>query len=371
MKSPLDISVSCFENYMTSDNPQPVNLIQWLKSAKYSATVESIRKIQGKEERDNLKATLPAITPSGLFSYRSKDHLVQHSGLIQFDIDGKDHKHVANFAELKQQIARIVNVAYVGLSVSGRGYWGLVPIKFPDKHKSHFRAMKKVFAQFGLLLDNKPSNVASLRGYSYDPCGYFNHFAKVFESLDEPVKSPARSYHVENDSGTQVEELISQIQTSRTDITDGYDNWLRIGFAFADEFGETGRSYFHAVSQYHPGYDERETDWQYKHCLQSGGRGITIATFFHLCKEHGITLKKAKGNTLTKKDRALEAKFENPINDRSQNLRNNANSPQKSAKHDSIRPDQGISEEEYLTVLDKDPILQEINRIFEPELITW
>lgn len=369
MKSPLDISVSCFENYMTSDNPQPVNLIQWLKSAKYSATVESIRKIQDKEERDKLKATLPAITPSGLFEYRSKDHLVQHSGLIQFDIDGKDHKHVVNFAELKQQIAKIVNVAYVGLSVSGRGYWGLVPIKYSDRHKSHFRAMKKAFANFGLILDNKPSNVASLRGYSYDPRGYFNHDAKVFESLDKIVSSPARSYHIGNDSGSQVEELISQIQSRSVDITDGYDNWLRIGFAFADEFRETGRTYFHAVSQYHLGYDERETDRQYKHCLRSRGRGITIATFFHICKEHGITLKKAKANTPTKKDRALEAKFENRKNDRPENLRNHGNSPQKIAKNGLIRPDQEITHEEYLQVLENDPILQEIERIFEPELI--
>lgn len=369
MKSPLDIKVSCFQNYMTSDDPRPVNLIQWLKSTKYCAEVDRIRKIKDKEERDKIKATLPAITPSGLFEYRSKDHLVQHSGLIQFDIDGKDHHDVANFAELKRQIAKIVNVAYVGLSVSGRGYWGLVPIKYPDKHKSHFRAMKKAFANFGLILDNKPSNVASLRGYSYDPRGYFNHNAQTFESLDKPAKKKSRTYQVQNDSGSQVEELISQIQSNRTDITDGYDNWLRIGFAFVHEFGEAGRHYFHAVSQYHPGYDERETDRQYKQCLRSGGRGVTIATFFHLCKEYGITLKKAKAKPLPKKDKALEAKFENGKNANNQNSRNMSYNARNSDKSASIRPNQAISQEEYLRTVEKDPILRKIDRMFEPELV--
>jgi len=81
------------------------------------------------------------------------------------------------------------------------------------------------------------------------------------------------------------------IQSGRIDITDGYDNWLSIGFALADEFGESGRQYFHAVSQFHPDYNPWKTDRQFTYCLRSGGKGITIASFFHLCKVHGISLK--------------------------------------------------------------------------------
>jgi len=138
MSSILNVEVSCFKNYKTSDNPKPVNLLQWLHSAKYANAVKQIRETSDKNKRDQLKANLPAITPSGQFSYRSKKDLIKHSGFIQFDIDGKDHTNIANFGALKTEISKIVNVAYVGLSVSGRGYWGLIPIKYPEKHKQAF-----------------------------------------------------------------------------------------------------------------------------------------------------------------------------------------------------------------------------------------
>ena len=205
----LNVKVSCFENYRTSDNPKPVNLLNWLSSAKYANEVKKIRGITDKSMRDQIKGTLPAITPSGQFSYRSKNDLVKHSGFIQFDIDGKDHTNITNFGVLKTEISNIVNVAYVGLSVSGKGYWGLIPIKYPEKHKQQFKAMKKAFGALGMKLDDKPSHVASLRGYSYDPTGYYNHYAKPFELLYEPKLGSSqtkklRTYRFQTDSRNQV-----------------------------------------------------------------------------------------------------------------------------------------------------------------------
>lgn len=293
MESILNISVSCFANYGTPDNPKSVNLLTWLNSAKYADRVQQIRSIDEKKERDKIKGTIPAITPSGIFTYRAAEKLVQHSGLLQFDIDFQDNKHVANFDKLKPQLCNIKNVAYCGLSVSGRGYWGLVPIKHTERHKEHFRALKKAFQQIGLTIDDKPSNVAALRGYSFDPEGYFNHSAAVFELLDKPKPRPVQRKHFDNDTRGDVEGLIQQIQSRRIDITAGYDNWLKIGFALSEEFGEAGRDYFHAVSQWHAEYDQRHTDRQYTQCLKARGSGVSISSFFYLCKEYGIELKAA------------------------------------------------------------------------------
>ena len=312
MNSPLNISVSCFANYDTPANPKPVNLMAWLKSAKYAGKVKQIRTIDDKSERDKLKATLPGITPSGTFTYREEKSLIEHSGLLQFDIDGKDHAHIGNYTELKKYISNINNVLYCGLSVSGKGYWGLVPIKHPGKHKSHFRALHKAFEKLGLNIDKAPQNVASLRGYSFDPDGYFNHNAKIFSSLDTPPARKVKRTHFNNDSRSEVEALIEQIQASRIDITAGYDEWLKVGFAFADEFGEAGRDYFHAVSQYHPDYNERDADRQYTHCLRAKRKDktATINSFFYLTKQYGILL--YEGNTYhdSKKVRALGSKFD-------------------------------------------------------------
>ena len=186
MKSPLNISVSCFRNYNSPDDPKDVNLLTWLRSGKYRDQVTAIRSVVEKKERDRLKAALPAITPSGTFNRRSSDAILRHSGLLQFDIDGPDHEHVANFNELKLHIRKLPEIAYCGLSVSGCGYWGLIPIKYPNKHTSHFRALEKAFKRYGITIDASCKDVSRLRGYSFDPDGYFNHNAQAFTLLDDP-----------------------------------------------------------------------------------------------------------------------------------------------------------------------------------------
>lgn len=186
LNSILNIEVSCFANYDTPANPKPVNLLSWLQSDKYHSQVERIRSITDKAERDAIKATLPAITPSGIFTYRSAKNLVKHSGFIQFDIDLKGNESVGNFHELKKQISRIKNIAYCGISVSGSGFWGLIPIAYPDKHDLHLKAIQGAFTKFGITIDPAPKSIASLRGYSYDPAAYFNHNAIIFESFYMP-----------------------------------------------------------------------------------------------------------------------------------------------------------------------------------------
>lgn len=183
IKSILDIEVSCFKNYWEEKHPRNVNLLTWLTSTKYQDKVEAIRSIDDKKKRDAIKATLPAITPSGIFSYRSQSKLIQHSGLIQIDIDlTKKNLSIRNWDDLKFELIKIPNIAYLGASVSGRGYWGLIPIPpEPENQKRYFDALYDIFLNsWGIELDDKPKNVASLRGYSFDSKAYFNHEAKPF-----------------------------------------------------------------------------------------------------------------------------------------------------------------------------------------------
>jgi hypothetical protein len=185
----LNIEVSCFADYNTPDNPRPVNLLQWLTSPKYADKVIVIRNIEDKDHRDRIKATLPAITPSGLFSYRAKKNLIRHSGFIQIDIDQKGNEDIGNYSDLKNEICKISNIAYCGLSVSGKGFWGLIPIEQPEKHYQYFKLIESWFKAKGLVIDKAPKSVSSLRGYAYDPDGYFNHAAKPLKRFyAEPVK---------------------------------------------------------------------------------------------------------------------------------------------------------------------------------------
>jgi hypothetical protein len=190
MKSILDIEISCFTNYSTPSDPKPVNLFTWLTSTKYKDKVDLIRSMDDKKERDAIKSTLPAITPSGLFTYRNQKNLISHSGFIQLDLDpSKFNLEISNWNELKDEVSKLPQIAYLGLSASGGGFWGLIPIPpDPDNHKRYFESLYEIFLKtWGIELDDKPKNIASLRGYSYDLKGYFNHEAKTFTVLKKPV----------------------------------------------------------------------------------------------------------------------------------------------------------------------------------------
>lgn len=289
-ESVLDVEVSCFQNYATPSNPATVNLLTWLSLSKYQKEVEQLRATEDKTIRDRLKSRLPAIMPSGVFSFRSEDSLISHSRLLQFDIDLKENRHIGNYYELKRQIGNIPNVAYCGLSVSGQGFWGLIPIAYKERHKEHFNALRKAFLQLGITIDVKPKNVSSLRGYSYDKAPYFNHQAAVFARFEMPESKRHASCssfktlnNITSPTKDKVEACIAKIARAGVDITSSYAAWFEIGCSLAAEFGENGRGYFHQVSQYHPSYTILKTDGQYNACLK-GIYKYTIATFFNYYK---------------------------------------------------------------------------------------
>lgn len=84
--------------------------------------------------------------------------------------------------------------------------------------------------------------------------------------------------------------IISRIESFQTDITANYADWRDIGFAFADEFGEAGRDYYHRISRFYSGYSPADCNKQYDNCLKAKGHGVTLKTFFHLAKQAGINI---------------------------------------------------------------------------------
>lgn len=287
--SVLNVQVSCFRNY-NDTKPINIGLMTFLNSKKYVPHVERIRLINDKNERDKLKAQLPAITPSGIFSKRGKEYLIKHSGLICIDIDYKDNQHIGNFSELKAELCKLPEIAYCGLSVSGRGFWLLIPIQYPSKHDYQFEALKADFEGLGIVIDTTP-DVCRLRGYSYDENAYFNHYAKKYRRFikPQPEKYQSRQQLPQTNESVKVEVILKQIEANRIDITGTYADWFAIGCAFANEFGESGRDYFHRVSQYYSKYSISATDKQFDYCKR--GKGFTIATFYQISEHYGLYYK--------------------------------------------------------------------------------
>ena len=93
-----------------------------------------------------------------------------------------------------------------------------------------------------------------------------------------------------SDTAIRVESLIAQLKASHTDITSGYTEWLKVGFAIASEFGEAGRRYFHDISALYTGYDATECDKKYDECLKSDNGRTNISTLFYLAEQQGVKL---------------------------------------------------------------------------------
>lgn len=195
MKSILDIKISCFANYEEVRHPQDVNLLTWLTSTKHRETVDLIRSLDDKNERTAIKKTLPAITPSAILKNRIKEiplkeKLIKHTGFIQIDLDPTEFNLESPYwNDLKKELIQVPQIAYLGQSASGLGYWGLIPIPpDPENHKGYFEVLKDIFlTTWKFKLDGLPINITSIRGYSYDLEGYFNHEAKTFTVLKKPV----------------------------------------------------------------------------------------------------------------------------------------------------------------------------------------
>lgn len=96
------------------------------------------------------------------------------------------------------------------------------------------------------------------------------------------------------ESSSQVEAIIQQIEQKQIDIATAYSDWRNIGFAFADEFGEEGRDFFHRISRFYADYSASECNRQFNNCLKAKGQGISLKTFFYHAKNAGIPIGSTK-----------------------------------------------------------------------------
>jgi Protein of unknown function (DUF3987)/Primase C terminal 2 (PriCT-2) len=90
--------------------------------------------------------------------------------------------------------------------------------------------------------------------------------------------------------GSDIETITRRIESSVVDIAPNYSDWRDLGFALADELGESGRAYYHRLSRFYQDYNSTEADKQYDACLKAHGHGVSIKTFYHLAKAAGVSV---------------------------------------------------------------------------------
>ncbi|NLF42703.1 MAG: DUF3987 domain-containing protein, partial [Bacteroidales bacterium] len=121
----------------------------------------------------------------------------------------------------------------------------------------------------------------------------FNPQEWLQDNVTETLQCVSNPTHAENTKTIQqseVEEIISRIEAKQLDIANAYSDWRDIGFAFATEFGEAGREYFHRISRFYSDYSDGECNKQFDKCLKARGTGVTLKTFFHMAKSAGVNI---------------------------------------------------------------------------------
>jgi len=258
--------------------------LEAVRDGTWQDIVLPLRALKDKEEREAAKKKAPSVTISGKFNERTDNNIETHSGFIGIDIDNVD-----DINNLKEIVCCDKYVVSAFTSISGRGLCLIFKIN-PDRHREAFQGISEyLYSNYKLICDPTSINISRARFVSYDPEIYiaaqYEKFAKY--PKNKPPKKIDKSIYSKDDFGQILEQVVSR----RLNVCENYHEWLRIAFAFVHQFNESGREYFHIVSQYSSKYDSNICDKQYTACLKhKGSNYTTISTFYYYCKQAGISL---------------------------------------------------------------------------------
>lgn len=294
-----EFNFSLFNNLKVVESDEVIDINQLIEIIKYGYLkdkIQHLRTITDKKEYDKFKANeIPCITTSGTFFQRRSKNLIEHTGLIQIDIDKVNNYDVLFAALCKDKYT------YVGFrSPGGKGIKIIVKIDpNVESHLEQFYSLEKYYKdEYNIEIDKSCKDVSRCMLLSYDPDLYCNPFSEDYTDcyidpkIITPVDKVINVKYIVQSNSTDKEELIQnitkEIEQNNIDLTDTYENWLRIGFALATELGENGRSYFHRISSHHPEYDSNQSDTFYSNLLNRNNNSISIGTLVHIAREHQV-----------------------------------------------------------------------------------
>lgn len=275
------------------------------------------------QEYIDTKKQLPGATLSGLFSIyddecvrrdgskfmapvsRRETHLKQHTGWLAIDIDLADNMQMSNFENVRMICRFRPEIALLMRSCSGSGYFGLVRLAYPDRHKEQFKALLKDYAAIGITLDKACSNIGRVRFASWDDPEhiYINENVVPYKGLEgeqtQIVSLASRQayrshpanvdYQVEGNSNfweqqrvqdRLIEVIVQELVGNHRNITESYEEWVKAGWALRSH--PYGLHLFHQLSRCSSKYNEAQTNLKWQQLGNS--QTVTYNYLIHACK---------------------------------------------------------------------------------------
>ena len=267
------------------------------------------------------KKMLPGATLSGLFALyeddslthpgqrvmvsRRESHLKQHTGWLAIDIDLADNMQMSNFENVRMICRFRPEIALLMRSCSGSGYFGLVRLAYPDRHKEQFKALLKDYAAIGITLDKACSNIGRVRFASWDDPEhiYMNEKVVPYKGLEGEQsqlvslvsRQAYRSHHENVEYRTEdnsnfweqqrvqdrlIEVIVQELVGNHRNIAESYEEWVKAGWALRSH--PYGLHLYHQLSRCSSKYNEVQTNLKWQQLGNS--QTVTYNYLIHACK---------------------------------------------------------------------------------------
>lgn len=283
---------TCVYDNMKSKEHKLIDLDNYVGMVMHGANQDAViagRKAKAKgdlETYKRIKSESKVMTPTGIYNQgesKSEKNL-QPNGIVCIDID-------TDLSE--DQIHALYNDQYtfiVHKSFGGDGYCVFIKIDANKISEAYDAVSKYYLDTYDISTDKACKNPNRIRYVSYDPDILVVDNSKKFNvKVEKKDQAPKAIQYVYTKS--DLDSIFEQIKERNIDLCDqDYYKYIRIALAFANEFGESGREYFHFVCSYGSKYNRAHADRDYTGCLNRGDGSCSIGTFYYYCKQAGINI---------------------------------------------------------------------------------
>ena len=310
-------TVSIFTNAFGT-KPKAVKIrpiLEAIRDGQYERQINRLRnylKDGKKEEYDRDKKKLPAFTISGKFNTREATDLLEHSGIMQIDID-----KVENPTDLRDRLIQDPHICAAFISPSGKGVKCLI-LSNPDytKHKAAFIACENhLKARYNVQIDEACKDVNRLCFVSYDADLRTNPDASPILIPEEApkIRPQKKSFTKQSDNET-ANRLRSAMQALSAEE---YETWIRYGMALKNWNGHGAFDIWHSWSSTASNYKNHPDCFNRWQSFEPSS-GIDESAIFRAATDAGWSLQRENINPESMKislaDTGLEERQKREMN---------------------------------------------------------
>lgn len=240
--------ITIFPNINQTSQPHYISVdkaIDRIRSGKSKETCEAIRSKDSKEDRNELKKSLPSVCFGGKFERRAADALLQPSGFMVLDFDGFESDSSLGTKRFELELDDYTYACWT--SPSGDGLKVLVRIPDADKktYKQYFKAISMYYDcdEF----DMSCSDISRVTYESYDENVFVNKDSLMWtEKYEEPTVEK-RKVLIPTDDSNKIISGILKWWDKNYGLVSGSRNHNM--FVLASAFNEYGVSENDALSK--------------------------------------------------------------------------------------------------------------------------